>query len=243
MSDKDKNEHSSSDKKLAEFLKKFGTTSSSTSSTASGNFTTGPTKTSTSSGFNPRVEPRSTTDRNKQIDEYIEVALDTVTTRVEAIYQEKMVLINQSEKKLSGMINNSTLLLKDLEAKLGTVTELTNRSIDIQNNLQDEIKYIKGNAISALAIFVSFFAFITVTLNVFSKAGSVVSAAILVLIFWCLLIGFNLIIAVQFKVFNGSRIIWFSLGGVILVSVLAVLGLYYFSPELRGVKQVFLFST
>jgi hypothetical protein len=243
MSDKDGKGRSPYDIAFENLIKKHGSISSSSSSTVSGSINTGPTNTSSSSGFNPRIEPHTTSDVNKQIEDYIDIALGTVATKVEAIYKEKMVLINQSEKKLAGMISNSTLLLKDLETKLNTVTALTNRSIEIQNKLEDEIKYIKGNAISALAIFVSFFAFITITLNVFSKAGSVVSAAILVLIFWCLLIGFNLIIAIQFKVFSGSKVIWCSLGGVILVSVLAVLGLYYFSPELRGVKTIFLFST
>lgn len=242
MTDKDRKGRSAFDIAL-EIIKKQGSISSSSSSTVSGNIYTNPNNTSSSSGFNARVEPHSVSDVNKQVDDYIEVALDAVASKVDAIYKEKMVLINQSEKKLAKMIGDSTALLTDLEAKLNTVTELTNRSIEIQDNLQEEIKYIKGNAISALAIFVSFFAFITVTLNVFSKAGSVVSAAILVLIFWCLLIGFNLIIAVQFKVFSGSKVIWFSLGGVILVSVLSVLALYYFSPELRGVKAIFLFAT
>ncbi|WGK92326.1 hypothetical protein [Pseudomonas migulae] len=242
MTDKDRKGRSAFDI-ASDNIKKWGGISSSSSSTSSGNIYSNPKNTSSSSDFNTRIEPHPVSDINKQVDDYIEVALDTVATKVDAIYKEKMVLINQAEKKLAGMINNSTTLLKDLEAKLTTVTELTNRSIDIQNTLQEEIKYIKGNAISALAIFVSFFAFITVTLNVFSKAGSVVSAAILVLIFWCLLIGFNLIIAIQFKVFAGSKVIWCSLGAVILVSVLAVLGLYYFSPELRGVKAIFLFAT
>lgn len=182
------------------------------------------------------------TDVNRRVDEYIEVALESVAVKVEALYKERMVLINQSEKKLTGMINQSTKMLGQLEGQLNAAAALTNESVKTQGELQEEIKYIKGNAISALAIFVSFFAFITVTLNVFSKAGSVVSAAVLVLIFWCLLIGFNLIIAIQFKVLSNSRVIWFSLGGVIFISIAAVVGLYYFSPELRGVKIIFQFA-
>lgn len=242
MTDKDRKVRTAFDV-VAEFLKKQEPTSSSNSSATSGNIYTSQNNTSNSPVFNDRGELQPSSDVNKTIDDYIEISLDSVAAKVDAIYKEKMVLINQSEKKLAKMINGSTVLLKDLEAKFITVTDLTNRSIEIQDKLESEIRDFKGNVISALAIFVSFFAFITVTLNVFSKAGSVVSAAVLVLIFWCLLIGFNLIIAIQFKVLSNSKVIFVSLGGVILISVLAILGLYYFSPELRGIKPIFLIAT
>lgn len=182
-------------------------------------------------------------DVGKKIDDYLELALATVSKRVDALYRERMVLITQSERKLANMIGESTKHLESLEKQLTTITDLTNKSADTQSELQEEVKYIKGNAISALAIFVSFFAFITITLNVFSKAGSVVSAAVLVLIFWCLLIGFNLIIAIQFKVLSNSKVIWACLGGVIFLSISSILALYYFSPELRGVKFIFQMAT
>lgn len=228
---------------LSENLKKQESTSSSSSSTISGSIYTHQNNTSSSSVFNDRVEPQSSADINQRIEDYIEISLGSVVGKVDALYKEKMVLINQSEKKLTGLINSSTTLLKDLEAKFTTVSNLINKSVETQSALENEIRDFKGNVISALAIFVSFFAFITVTLNVFSKAGSVVSAAILVLIFWCLLIGFNLIIAIQFKVLSDSKAVFFSLGGVILISILAVLGLYYFSPELREGKPIFLIAT
>lgn len=240
MTDKDENSGRSTSKKWG----KANPSSASTSTAGSSNvFINNNSSTTTPSFETTQDSPTLTGDIGKRIDEYIELALGTVSTRVDALYRERMVLITQSERKLATMIGESTKHLESLERQLNTITELTNKSANTQNELQEEVKYIKGNAISALAIFVSFFAFITITLNVFSKAGSVVSAAILVLIFWCLLIGFNLIIAIQFKVLSSSKVIWACLGGVIFLSISSILALYYFSPELRGVKVIFQMAT
>lgn len=246
MSDKDESAGKSTRKPWKKTSPSSATSSVNVSSsvTSSSNVFVSANNSTTTPVFESTQDPSALTgDVGKKIDEYIELALGTVTKRVDALYRERMVLITQSERKLATMIGESTKHLESLEKQLSTVTELTNRSADTQSDLQEEVKYIKGNAISALAIFVSFFAFITITLNVFSKAGSVVSAAILVLIFWCLLIGFNLIIAIQFKVLANSKVIWACLGGVIFLSISSILALYYFSPELRGVKIIFQMAT
>ncbi|MGE8180493.1 hypothetical protein [Pseudomonas mandelii] len=246
MNDKDNNDDKSTRKPWKRNNTRSATSSTSISSivTGSSNVFINSSSSTTTPAFETAQDPSSLSgDVGKKIDEYIELALGAVSTRVDTLYRERMVLITQSEKKLATMIGESTRHLASLEKQLETITKLTDQSADTQSNLQDEVKYIKGNAISALAIFVSFFAFITITLNVFSKAGSVVSAAVLVLIFWCLLIGFNLIIAIQFKVLSNSKVIWACLGGVIFLSISSILALYYFSPELRGVKIIFQMAT
>lgn len=180
---------------------------------------------------------------NKKIDEYIQVSVAAAAAKVNEVFTEKLVFVQQSEKKMSQMLSKSEALMGSITLSLEKVNALTDSSVKVQAELQEEVKYIKGNAISALSIFVSFFAFITVAINVFSKAESVVSAAVLVLIFWCLLIGFNIMISVQFKVFSNVKLIWFALAFVIFVSVFSIVGLYYFSPELQGVRYIFRFVT
>lgn len=180
---------------------------------------------------------------SKKIDDYIQVSVSAAAAKVNQVFNDKLVFIQQSEKKVSQMLIKSEALMSSITLSLEKVNDLTTNSVKTQAELQEEVKYIKGNAISALSIFVSFFAFITVAINVFSKAESVVSAAVLVLIFWCLLIGFNIMISVQFKVFSNIKLIWFALGFVIFVSIFSIVGLYWFSPELRGVRYIFRFVT
>lgn len=180
---------------------------------------------------------------SKKIDDYIQVSVSAAAAKVNQVFNDKLVFIQQSEKKVSQMLIKSETLMSSITLSLEKVNDLTTNSVKTQAELQEEVKYIKGNAISALSIFVSFFAFITVAINVFSKAESVVSAAVLVLIFWCLLIGFNIMISVQFKVFSNVKLIWLALGFVIFVSIFSIVGLYWFSPELRGVRYIFRFVT
>ncbi|WP_338660223.1 hypothetical protein [Pseudomonas bubulae] len=180
---------------------------------------------------------------SRKIDEYIQVSTAAAAAKINEIFTEKLVFVQQSEKKVSQRLESSEALIASINLSLENIKSQTSNSQKLQAELQEEVKYIKGNAISALSVFVSFFAFIAVTINVFSKAESVVSAAVLVLIFWCLLIGFNIMISVQFKVFSNVKIIWFALAFVIFVSIFSIVGLYYFSPELQGVRYVFKFVT
>lgn len=180
---------------------------------------------------------------NKKVDDYIHAAVSNAAAKVDELFQEKVAFMQQSEKKVSQMLEKSTQLVSTITKSLDSVNELTGKSVEMQLELKEEVKYIKGNAISALSIFVSFFAFITVAINVFSKAESVVSAILLVLIFWCLLIGFNVLISVQFKVFQNVKLVWFALGFVIFISVVSIVIMFYFSPEMQGVRYIFRFVT
>jgi hypothetical protein len=181
-------------------------------------------------------------DPRKNIDEYAQLAINGAAAKVEQLFNEKIVFLDQAERKVHKMLSDSTKLMSTINAGLETSRKLTESSLRTQEELQGEVQSIKGSAISALSVFVSFFAFITVAINVFAKAETVVSASVLVLIFWCLLIGFNILISIQFKTIRGGWLSICSLIFVILVSVLSILAMFYFSPELRGVQYVFKFS-
>lgn len=178
---------------------------------------------------------------DRKIDEYVQIAISGSAAKIDALFNEKIVFIQQAERKVTKMLDESTVLMGSITKSLEAAGKVTESSVDLQQKLQDEVGYIKGNAIAALSIFVSFFAFITVSISVFSKAESVISAVGLVLIFWCLLIGFNILISAQFKVFDNVRLIWFSLGFVIFLSVSTMVGLYLYSPEFQGVRYIFKF--
>ena len=181
------------------------------------------------------VEPGE--DLNRKVDEYIQVAFAQVNVKLDELYKEKSTFIIQTERKVAKMLRESTAMMNSIESNLDTVRKLTDKSIETQGQLQDEVKSIKGNAVSALSIFVSFFAFITVSINVFSKAQNVASACGLVLIFWCLLIGFNILIGWQFNTLKHSGIAWFVLLVVVCISFFGLYGLYHFAPDLAAAQK------
>lgn len=154
------------------------------------------------------------------------------TARAEQVINEKLSSANQAQALTAKMLRDATNMMNQATTMLDTITLGLKSSSDMQDRLEADIANIKGNAVAALSIFVSFFAFITVSINVFSKAGSVVSASALVLVFWCLLVGFNVIIGWQFNTLKNTGLAWFLLLLVSCLSVFAVVGMYYFSPEL-----------
>ncbi|MFP3369298.1 hypothetical protein [Pseudomonas sp. SIMBA_068] len=156
-----------------------------------------------------------------KFEELAAVAANIAAAKAEQAVSARLSAANQAQKKTASMLNEATAMLNSIKSGLETSSRM-------QAQLEADIANIKGNAISALSLFVSFFAFITVTINVFGKADSVFSAAVLVTIFWCLLVGFNLIISLQFKVIASSRAAWLGLAFVLTLSVSMILLLYFF---------------
>lgn len=177
---------------------------------------------------------------HEYLDEYAAQAAAKAAARIELLVNERLVFVEQAQKKVSRMLDESSKLMGSIKTGLERSQELTDRSIETQEKLSDEVASIKANTISALSIFVSFFAFITVTINVFSKASSVISASVLVLVFWCLLVGFNILISLQFKKASADKSLWFALGVVVLVAFGAIFGMYIFFPELYEPGRVVL---
>lgn len=166
------------------------------------------------------------------LDKYTQAAIVNASNKIEAMFNEKVVFLNQAEKKVSLMLEKSTSLVRTIEVSLEASTALTEQTLNTQAEMRIEISAIKGNAVAALSMFVSFFAFITVSINVFSKAGGIVSASMLIFLFWCLLIGFNVLISLQFNVLKNTGVAWFVLVLVAVVSSGAIAVMYYASPDL-----------
>lgn len=180
-------------------------------------------------------QPFSRADVSELLDEYSTRAALEAFSRTKELIAERLIFVDQAQEKVSKMLEESTLLLEDSTSKLDTIrvglersAKLMDESMAAQETLSREVATFRANAISALSMFVSFFAFITVTINVFSKASSAVSAAVLVLMFWCLLIGFNVLISLQFKTLGGGKVLWGALFFVILISFFSVFVMHYF---------------
>ncbi|SMC57999.1 hypothetical protein [Pseudomonas sp. URIL14HWK12:I5] len=192
-----------------------------------------------SSNPSPQVSTSvdSEIDANKKIDDYMQVAFAQVNAKLDELYKEKATFISQAERKVAKMLRDSTGMMNSIQASLDSARELTEKSIETQIRLQEEVSSIKGNAVSALSIFVSFFAFITVSINVFSKAQNVAAACGLVLVFWCLLIGFNVLIGWQFNTLRHSGIAWFVLVVVLFLSFVSMIAMYHFAPDLVSASK------
>lgn len=200
-----------------------------------------------------------------RLEEVTAMAAKVAAARAEALINEKFSAANQAQALTSRMLTDATQMLEKATLMLGTITESLRASAEMQErldsglrasaemqerldsglstssamqkSLEADVANIKGNAVAALSIFVSFFAFITVSINVFSKAGSIISASALILVFWCLLVGFNIVIGWQFNTLRNSGIAWFLLLLVSCLSVIAVVGMYYFSPDALTVTK------
>ena len=170
--------------------------------------------------------------RDVSLEEVTTMAAKVAAARAEHIISEKLSAANQAQALTTKMLNDATNMLENATILMGSITKNLEASSKIQAKLEDDIANIKGNTVSGLSIFVSFFAFITVSINVFSKAGTIVSALALLLVFWCLLVGFNIVIGWQFNTLKNAGLAWFLLILVSSLSVFAIVGLYYFSPEL-----------
>lgn len=178
------------------------------------------------------IDPPPSDGNSISLDEVAALAAKLATARAEQIINERLSSANQAQALTARMLNDATDMMGKATKMLETITTGLNASSEMQERLEADVANIKGNAVAALSIFVSFFAFITVSINVFSKAGSVVSASALILVFWCLLVGFNVVIGWQFNTLKNSGVAWFLLVLVSCLSVFAVVGMYYFSPEL-----------
>ncbi|HEK1007157.1 TPA: hypothetical protein SMP92_000394 [Pseudomonas putida] len=167
-----------------------------------------------------------------KVEEVAALAAKVAAARAEHVINDRLSAASQAQALTSKMLTDATNMLEDATRLMESITTGLNSSSKMQEQLEMDVANIKGNAVAALSIFVSFFAFITVSINVFSKAGSVVSASALVLVFWCLLVGFNIVIGWQFNTLKNTGVAWFLLMLVSCLSVFAVVGMYYFSPEL-----------
>lgn len=183
-------------------------------------------------------QPNLTNNLNLNLDDISALAARAGARRAEQLLNERLSAANQAHELTTKMLDESTKVLSEAGSMLDScakmmesITAELNSSSTMHKELEGEVANIKGSAISALSIFVSFFAFITVSINVFAKAGSVISASALVLIFWSLLVGFNVVIGWQFNTLKNTGLAWFLLILVSGLSVLAVVGMYYFSPE------------
>ncbi|WP_438282801.1 hypothetical protein [Pseudomonas alabamensis] len=165
-------------------------------------------------------------------DDLMKAVAKVAAANAERILNERLTSANQMQVRVSDMLKEGTDMLESSKTLLDEINNGLSKSTEMQGRLEADISNIKGSAVSALSIFVSFFAFITVSINVFSKAESVVSAAALLLIFWCLLVGFNVVIGWQFNTLKNTGLAWFLLMFVSVLSVFAVIGMYHFSPEM-----------
>lgn len=158
-------------------------------------------------------------------EEIASIAASVAAAKAEQAIAERLAAATQAQVRASKMLAEATKMLESIKVGL-------NNSAEMQNRLALDIGNIKGNAVAALSMFVSFFAFITVSINVFSKAGSAVSAAALVVIFWSLLAGFNIMIGWQFNTLKHNGVAWFALVLVSMASIAAIVVMYYFAPDM-----------
>lgn len=207
--------------------------SSSTASVA----TQGKSQSSSSAEYRDFLGSARPEDIQESLDRYAQAAMSKMAADLERIYSDKLAFIQQAQNKVEASLKKATSLMETIETGLKASSELTKATADTHEEIlghidtvKGEVATVKANAISALSIFVSFFAFITVSINVFSKASSIISAASLVLVFWCLLVGFNLLIAIQFKAVGLTFKSWFALGSIVFLSFIAVFLVLAFSP-------------
>lgn len=219
--------------------------------TSSGSSRWGQSSTSSSSTNNKRgYSSYETTGVNYE--DMAQQLIAVANLKVESAINERMVAVDQAErrtrqalkdseemlKKSQDMLESLTNMMTSIQSSLKASAELSDKSSETQRKLEEEVSSVKGNAVAALSVFVSFFAFITVTINVFSKAESVISASVLVLLFWCMLIGFNFLITIQFKAVRQPWAPWLGIVLVILVSLVSIWGLYIFGPEIIATKAL-----
>ncbi|MEN5141103.1 hypothetical protein [Pseudomonas juntendi] len=150
------------------------------------------------------------------------------------------VFLKQAESTIRQMINQSQSQMQDVESRLAAVNSALNESGRLQAKLVEEVQTVKSSAVSALSIFVSFFAFITVSINVFSKAGNVFSGLALVMAFWSMLVGFNILIGWQLNTLRNNALAFWLLFAVAVLSIGSTIVMYAYAPdEIKSPKAVF----
>jgi len=208
-------------------------TDGSTKGTASFNYdgsATATTSNSSTAGAKTLNDSETAEMGRMSFEEIASMAASVAVAKTEQIVAERLATTSQAEAKTAKMLAEATSMLASIKGGLET-------SVKMQGQLESDIANIKGSAIAALSMFVSFFAFITVSINVFSKAGSAVSAAALVVIFWSLLVGFNVMIGWQFNTLKYTGIAWFALVLTAVVSVVAIGVMYYLAPDMLMVAK------
>lgn len=158
-----------------------------------------------------------------------ELAMANLNHRIEELYRWNQSTISETQNKTIKLLDKSSEVLSESAALLAENKAALEESKKLQEQLATEVGLIKGSAVSALAIFVSFFAFITVSINVFSKATDVFSGAALVAVFWFLLLGFNILIGIQVGAFPSRRLslLWVFLSVAFSFGVVALLYFYH----------------
>ena len=185
----------------------------------------------------PLIE-RAAPESKQEVDEFFKDTLISLQAQADDLAKSTM-LLKQSEKTASNLLRQSQKQMDELEVRLAEANEALSKSHGVQAKLLDEVQTVKANAVSALAIFVSFFAFITVSINVFAKAGSIVSGAALIVAFWAMLVGFNLLIGWQLNTIKNNLMAFWLLFSVMVISVGALLVMYSFAPnDINAAKMV-----
>ncbi len=223
----------SSDENKSKNTKKPGISSGTSSSTRIRQ-----TSSSSSTDFIEIQKSGNALDIKATLEAYAQAAMAKLAADVEKQYADRLAFIDQAQKKAEENLQKATNMLTSIDTGLKASSKLTEATTKTHEEIlshvdkvKDEVATVKANAISALSIFVSFFAFITVSINVFSKASTIISAVSLVLIFWCLLVGFNILIAIQFKALELNTKAWLGLGTIIALSFFSSFIILAFVPD------------
>lgn len=85
-------------------------------------------------------------------------------------------------------------LFKKQQDAIGTVEESQNAALaDIDNHkteTKEELKETRNSVLGTIALFAAFFTFVSVNVNIFTKAENVIQSIIFMLSFWLCIIGF-----------------------------------------------------
>lgn len=95
------------------------------------------------------------------------------------------------ERKADDLEKN--LLLKQTEAKGALETSLRDALSDInlhKTETKEELKETRNSVLGTIALFAAFFTFVSVNVNIFTKAETVAQSIIFMLSFWLCIIGF-----------------------------------------------------
>ncbi|MFK5664422.1 hypothetical protein ACI2OW_00750 [Pseudomonas shirazica] len=228
-------------KRAAEILKKIArdmaaATNSTSSANASSSTWKGATGPSVSSSNEALKSSKSIDGAN---DEFQKNALLSLQAQAEEL-GKTATFLKQAEVRISSALADSEKKLTEITNRIDEADESLRQAAETQRKLLEEVQLIKGSAVSALSVFVSFFAFITVSINVFAKAGSFVAGLALVFAFWCMLVGFNVMVGWQFNTLRNNGIAWFLLILVAIGSISSLALMYKFAPDVVVAQKTIL---
>ncbi|MFG0497753.1 hypothetical protein ACF8MH_10580 [Pseudomonas sp. YQ_13] len=190
-------------------------------------------------GITDQTKQAASFEQKAEIDNYLTKAFSTLHAKADEIGRSAAYL-KQSEKKITERLLESQNKIGEVDERLKKADEVLEQLGVSQKKIVDEVQLIRGNAVSALSIFVSFFAFITVSINVFSKAGSLTVGAVLVLLFWSMLVGFNVLIGWQFGTIKNNAMALVVLVFVAILSVFSLVLMYHWAPEAVALPKTIL---